>query len=53
MISNKCVYALKAMLELSLRENDGPVPISEIAQAQNIPSRFLEGILRQLKQAGR
>ncbi len=52
MISNKCSYALRAVLELSKREGSGPVTIIDIAQAQHIPARFLESILRQLKQAG-
>jgi len=52
MISNKCQYALKAVLELAKRERQGCVPISEIAKARDIPARFLEAILRQLKQAG-
>lgn len=52
MISNKCNYALRAMLELAKREGRGPVTIMDIADAQNIPARFLEAILRQLKQAG-
>lgn len=52
MISNRCHYALRAMLELTLRDGRGPVPTSEIAAAQNIPARFLEAIMRQLKQAG-
>ena len=52
MISNRCQYALKAMLELSLRQRQGPVTIGQIADAQKIPARFLEAILRQLKQAG-
>ena len=52
MISNKCYYALKAVLELSLREDDRPVSIADVAKAQGIPSRFLEGILRELKQSG-
>jgi Rrf2 family cysteine metabolism transcriptional repressor len=52
MISNRCLYALKAMLELSLREKQGPITIGHIAEAQQIPVRFLEAILRQLKQAG-
>ncbi len=52
MISNRCHYALRAMLELSLREGSGPVTISDIAAAQKIPARFLEAIMRQLKQAG-
>lgn len=40
------------MLELSLRNKQGPVTIGQIAEAQRIPVRFLEAILRQLKQAG-
>jgi Rrf2 family protein len=52
MISNKCYYALKAMLELALHTGSNPVTIGEIARAQRMPVRFLEAILRQLKQAG-
>lgn len=52
MISKKCDYALRAMLELAVREGKGPVTIGDIAQARSIPVRFLEAILRQLKQAG-
>lgn len=52
MISNRCYYALKAVLELSRREGSGPVTIAQIADGQGIPSRFLEAILRQMKQAG-
>lgn len=52
MISNRCYYALKAMLELARREGSGPAPIGEIAREQDVPTRFLEAILRQLKQAG-
>lgn len=52
MISNKCYYGLKATLELSRQEGAGPVTIGDIAKAQRIPARFLEAILRQLKQGG-
>ena len=52
MISNKCYYALRAMLELAKQDKHGPVSTSVVAQAQQIPPRFLEAILRQLKQAG-
>ncbi len=52
MISNKCNYALRALLELAKHEGAGPATIVDIAQAQHIPARFLEAILRQLKQAG-
>lgn len=52
MISKKCYYGLCAMLELARLEGSGPVPISHIAESQDIPARFLEAILRQLKQGG-
>lgn len=52
MISNRCHYALKAVLELAKHEGQGLVTISQIAGAQSIPSRFLEAILVQLKQNG-
>ena len=52
MMSNKCYYAVRAMLELGKHEGEGPLTIGAIAAAQDIPVRFLEAILRQLKQAG-
>ena len=52
MISKKCDYALRAVLELAKRDGSGPVTIAEIAESQQIPVRFLEAILRQLKQGG-
>jgi len=52
MISNKCMYALKAILALARHEGGGPQTIGQIAEAQQIPSRFLEAILRELKQNG-
>jgi len=52
MISNRCLYALRAVLELSIRHRQGPLTIGHIAEAQKIPVRFLEAILRQLKHAG-
>jgi len=51
-ISKRCQYALKAVFELSVRDSDQPVKIQEIAGAQNIPPRFLEVILNQLRHAG-
>lgn len=52
MISNRSHYALRAMLELALHDGRGPVTIADIAAAQKIPTRFLEAIMRHLKQAG-
>lgn len=51
-LSQKCQYALRAIFELARRYNEGPVKISEIAEAQAIPPRFLENILNQLKRDG-
>ncbi len=50
-ITQKSRYALRAMLELSMRFGQGPTSIAEIAKAQSIPARFLEAILAQLKRA--
>jgi Rrf2 family cysteine metabolism transcriptional repressor len=51
-ISKKCRYALRAIFELALRNRGRPVKIHEIAAAQNIPPRFLEVILNELRHAG-
>jgi len=51
-LSQKCQYALRAMYEITLREEDWPVKSGDIAEAQAIPPRFLENILAQLKQGG-
>lgn len=45
-------YALRAILELAKHKGKGPKKISEIAEAQAIPLRFLEVILSQLKGSG-
>lgn len=45
-------YALRAIYELAKREGEGPTKISDIANAQAIPQRFLEVILNQLKGSG-
>ena len=51
-ISKKCDYALRAVLELALRSTSKPVTVQEIASEQDIPPRFLEIILNELRQAG-
>jgi Rrf2 family protein len=52
LVTQKCQYALKALLELAKLSGRGPVKIAQIAEAQGIPFRFLEVILSQLKQGG-
>ena len=51
MISQKARYALRALLYLAARSDDAPVQISEIAEAEKIPRKFLEAILLELKNA--
>jgi Rrf2 family protein len=52
-ISQKLEYAMRAMIELSLRrEAGGLVPAREIAAAQQVPLRFLEQQLGALHKAG-
>ncbi len=52
MVSQKCQYAIRAVFELARRHGQGPVKISDIAEAQAIPLRFLEVILSQLRRVG-
>ncbi len=51
-LSGKCRYALKAIFELTMRNSTDPVKIQDIASAQEIPPRFLEVILAELKHGG-
>ena len=51
-LSQKCQYAVRAVLELAKRFGQGAVPASEIAASQAIPQRFLEVILNELKPTG-
>jgi len=52
MITNKTKYALKALYRLAVLPTDAPVLIAEIAEAEQIPRKFLELILVELKQHG-
>jgi Rrf2 family cysteine metabolism transcriptional repressor len=52
LVSKKCQYALRAIFELALGKSTLPMKIQKIAAAQDIPLRFLEVILVELKQGG-
>jgi Rrf2 family protein len=52
MLSNKTKYALKALQVLTKEYGQGPVLIAEIARRENIPPKFLELILLELKNQG-
>ncbi|MBG99361.1 MAG: transcriptional regulator [Solibacterales bacterium] len=51
-VSVKGEYALRAVFDLAGRDAPGPVKIADIAQRQEIPQKFLELILAQLKKGG-
>jgi Rrf2 family protein len=50
-ISNRGLYALKALTHLAQAHERGLVKIHEIADEEQIPEKFLEGILVTLKNA--
>jgi Rrf2 family protein len=52
MLSMKAKYGLMAVLALARESNKRLVLISELAEQENIPKKFLEQILRELKNQG-
>ncbi|MCX5702059.1 MAG: Rrf2 family transcriptional regulator [Candidatus Omnitrophica bacterium] len=51
-ITYKGDYALKTILDLALHFGNGPVTIHELAKRADIPIKFLEQILLDLKRGG-
>ena len=51
-VSSKCYYALRAVYALADHAGPEPLKIAEIAEREQIPIRFLEVILNQLKGGG-
>ena len=51
-LSTKGRYGLKAMFELSLNQDNGPMCLKNIAQKQSISEQYLEQIFSSLKKAG-
>lgn len=49
MLSKRCKYALKAMVCLARVYQNGHLTIGTIAETENIPKKFLEQILLELK----
>src|ERR1700681_4878078 len=52
MLSRKSKYGLKALLVLAREAGRGPVLVSELADRDRIPKKFLEAILLELKHRG-
>jgi len=54
-VSAKVDYGMRALLELAAKYGQDPTALVKgeyIAESQGIPVKFLEGILRQLRQSG-
>lgn len=52
MLSQRGRYALKAMLNLARAAGRAPRQVSVIATEENIPRKFLEAIMSELREAG-
>ena len=52
MLTHRAKYALKALLHLANQRGKGPISASSIAEQEQIPLKFLELILVQLRAAG-
>ena len=52
MLSQKAKYALKAMLALANQKNGELLQAGDIAEQQNVPRKFLELILLELRKQG-
>ena len=48
-LSKKCQYALRAVFGLSVQNHSKPIKIGQLADTQDIPPRFLEVILNDLR----
>ncbi len=52
MLSQRTRYTIRALLHLADRYGEGPVQLVEIAEAQNIPPKFLTVMLSGMRRAG-
>lgn len=51
MFSKKTKYAINALVFIAKNKEDQPISVSRISKGQNIPMKFLESILTELKNA--
>jgi Rrf2 family protein len=52
MLSQKTRYTIRALQDLADEYGNGPVPLTAIAERQNIPPKFLTVILSEMARAG-
>jgi Rrf2 family protein len=51
-VSAKSDYALRALIEIAVRQDGKPVSAEELGRSQDIPHGFLQAILADLRRAG-
>lgn len=51
-LSTRSRYGARILMELARRVDQGPVQVGEISKQQDIPVKYLEQLIRTLKQAG-
>jgi Rrf2 family protein len=51
-ISARTMYGLRALVTLAEARTDNPMSIQEIADDEELPAKFLEGIMADLKRGG-
>lgn len=51
-VSTKGRYALRVMVYLALAEDQGRIPLKQIAEEENISQKYLEAIMATLSKAG-
>ncbi len=51
-VSAKADYALRALIEIAVRDDGRPVSAEELGRLQDIPHGFLQAILADLRRAG-
>ena len=52
LLSTKCDYGVRALIDLARYANEGPVQRSEIAKRRKIPESYLDHLLAQLRRGG-
>jgi Rrf2 family protein len=51
-LTTKSRYGTRLILDLAIYARDNPVPLSDIARRQNISLKYLEHLIKKLKDAG-
>jgi Rrf2 family cysteine metabolism transcriptional repressor len=52
MFSTKAEYGVRVMAHLARREDDGPISLGSIAEAEGLPLAYLEHLVQRLRRAG-